>query len=178
MKYLLVFCVFLSMAFAQKIGKEAVNFNLSNDEGQLITLDEFKGKPILLNFWASWCPPCIEELPMFQQLDKELNKDEPVVSIVLVNTEEQDQAIRFLREQLKLEIENAGFAATSLQAMMYRNQGVELDSGPSITRKYRLRGLPTTILIDADGIVRDIWLGFLTRAKAEQLLAKVGVEIK
>lgn len=179
MKYFLIFLLLFSTAFAQRVGEEAYSFNLSNDEGELITLDEFKGKPILLNFWASWCPPCIEELPMFQELDQKLNSAEEVVlNIVLVNTEEQEHAIPFLREKLHVELENAAFAATSLQTVMYRNQGVEMDSGGKLTRKYRLRGLPTTMIIDADGIVQDIWIGFLTAGKVKQLLAKVGVEVK
>lgn len=179
MRYLLFLLLLLSTAFAQRIGKEAYSFNLSNDEGELITLDEFKGKPTLLNFWASWCPPCIEELPMFQELDQKLNSDEEtVLNIVLLNMEDQEYAIPFLRENLKVGLQNAAFAPTNLQTVMYRNQGVELDSSGRLTRKYRLRGLPTTMFIDEDGIVQDIWIGFLTPGKVKQLLAKVGVELK
>ncbi len=181
MKYFLMILIFIPFAFAQRVGKEADNFRLLNDKNELITLDEFKGKPILLNFWATWCPPCIEELPMFEELSKQLNIEgqEAVFNVVLVNNnEDYNFAIPFLREELKISLPNAAFAPSSEQRASFKSQNIELDKGAEIIRNYRVRGMPTTMVIDADGIVRDVWVGFLTPVKAKQLLAKVGVEFE
>ncbi len=181
MKYILILLLIFPIAFAQRVGKEVENFRLLNDSGELIVLDDYKGKPILLNFWATWCPPCIEELPMFEELSNQLNIEgqEPVFNIVLVNNnEDYNFAIPFLRDELKITLPNAAFAPSDEQREDFKAQNIVLDKGNEVIRNYRVRGMPTTMLVDADGIVRDVWIGFMTPSKAKQLLAKVGVEFE
>ncbi len=181
MKYILILLLIFPIAFAQRVGKEVENFKLLNDSAELIVLDDFKGKPILLNFWATWCPPCIEELPMFEELSNQLNIEgqEPVFNIVLVNNnEDYNFAIPFLRDELKITLPNAAFAPSAEQREEFKAQNIILDKGNEVIRNYRVRGMPTTMFVDADGIVRDVWIGFMTPSKAKQLLAKVGVEFE
>lgn len=181
MKYILIILMILPVAFAQRVGQEIDNFKLLNDSGELIMLDDYKGKPILLNFWATWCPPCIDELPMFEELSNQLNieGEEIVFNIVLVNNnEDYNHAVPFLREELKIALPHAAFAPTKEQREAFKAQDIILDKGNEIIRNYRVRGMPTTMVIDADGIVRDIWVGFLSPAKTKLLLAKVGVEFE
>lgn len=117
---------------------------------QLATLDErpislgaYAGRPVVLNLWASWCPPCRREMPVFEQAQKELSD----IAIVLVNQgESARQAQAFLDEEgLKLTDVLLDPASTAMQAL-------------------RSRGLPTTLFFDAQGRLVDSHLGEITMA--------------
>ena len=76
-KFLLLFLaltvasVFATSAFALGSGSQVENFTLKDLSGKSVSLNQFKGKVVVLNFWASWCPPCRNEMPEFNEMSKE-----------------------------------------------------------------------------------------------------------
>ena len=102
-------------------------------DGKLHTLDEFKGRLVLLNLWAPWCAPCVKELPALAALQKALPRDRFAVVAVDVGRDTVAEAGSFL----------AGHGARALPAY--------LDSNTSLFRAFGAYGLPLSILIDAKG---------------------------
>ena len=118
-----------------KIGDEAPNFLLKDLEGFQVTLDQFRGKVVLLNFWATWCGPCRIEMPAMEQLYKSFSRKN--FEILAVSTDPQGAAVTrpFQREM--------GFTFPVLHDADFR-----------IGLRYGARTLPMTFLIDPHGIVR------------------------
>ncbi|MFP3958800.1 MAG: TlpA disulfide reductase family protein [Spirochaetaceae bacterium] len=103
------------------------------------SLSSFEGDVVLLNFWASWCPPCIEEMPSMQALYKRLGGDG--FEIVAVNLQEERDTVRTFMEE-------NGFAFPVL-----------LDRRGSVGREYNVRGIPTSYIIDAQGRMVAVMIG-------------------
>lgn len=162
----------LSLAAAQGLGSQAPDFVLVNAEGETLQLSERLGTPMLLNFWATWCPPCLEELPLFQQVADDVGEDS--LQILLVNlSESRERAGQYLQaNDIRLE---TALDATAEQRQQLQGQGLSPDSTPEVMRRYRARGMPTTLFIDQEGIIRGIWVGLITPAKTAELLATIGV---
>lgn len=176
----LVIIGLLSFSLAQGVGSAAQDFSLLDENGELIRLSDFAGTPLILNFWATWCAPCIEELPFFAQVHDEVNLEskagESALNVLLVNNNESaDKASSFLREELDINLPVA-LDATKEQLGSFRDAGVMLDNTLRVLRDYRVRGMPTTFFIDADGIVQGMKVGFLLPSEMPELLASIGVE--
>lgn len=125
------------------LGFRAPDFELTDLHGNNVRLSDLQGKPILLNFWASWCPPCRKEMPELQAFTHEYGDK---ILVVGVNwNDSRDEVERFLNEY----------------GVSYLNL---LDTNGKIFVRYGLTGLPTTFFIDEDGIVRGKWLGSITKA--------------
>lgn len=142
--------------FKESFG-QAPPFKLPSIDGQEKTLEEFKGKPILLHFWATWCPPCREEMPVFQKLYNELNTSGLV--IIGINVGESPEIVKnFVRE--------TGVTFPIL-----------LDERGEIANMYKVRGLPTTFWIDPAGKIADVTLGGpLPEEFIMENLHKIGVK--
>ena len=91
-KFLLLFLaltvasVFATSAFALGSGSQVENFTLKDLSGKSVSLNQFKGKVVVLNFWTSWCPPCRNEMPEFNEMSKEFKKSGDAV-LLAVNTD-------------------------------------------------------------------------------------------
>ena len=137
-----------------QIGKLAPDFKLSNLEGQSVSLGDFRGKPVLLNFWASWCGPCRYEMPFIQEIYEEWSGKGLI--ILAVNLQENPS-------QVKEFVESFGF---SFPVLLATNQEVSL--------AYNIRGIPATFFIDKDGIIQDIKIGaFAGKTEIESRLRKI-----
>lgn len=126
---------------APKQGFLAPDFSLSSYGGDPVKLSELRGKPVLINFWASWCPPCRTEMPAIQNVYDDYKNQDFVV--LAVNTTYQDNlgdAISFAQ------IRNLTFP-------------ILLDQDGGAANLYEIRALPTTFFIDADGIVKEVVVG-------------------
>jgi cytochrome c biogenesis protein CcmG, thiol:disulfide interchange protein DsbE len=133
---------------------------------------DLAGQVVLLNFWATWCPPCREELPLFRSIADELGGN--TLQILLVNNNEgRERAVQYLQAN-DIGLDTV-LDATSEQRERLLRQGIALDSTVEVMRRYRARGMPTTIFIDADGIIRGVWVGLITPAKTAELLVEIGV---
>ena len=112
----------------------SLNFSLSDLKGKTHTLADYKGKVVLVNFWASWCPPCIYEMPELQKLKKHfVNRPFEVLTI---NVAEKKYKVRKFTNIIKL------------------NLPVLLDTSSKTYNDWRVNILPTSFLIGSDGKVR------------------------
>ncbi|RMF01371.1 MAG: TlpA family protein disulfide reductase [Chloroflexi bacterium] len=135
-------------------GHPAPDFELSTPNGESIRLSQFKGKPVVVNFWATWCGPCRAEFPEFQQAAVD-NADTLV--ILGVNSTSADQAANvppFLEE----------FGVTF---------PVVLDEDGDVVDAYNVLGLPTTVFIDSDGVINEVFTGPLNKAYIESKISEL-----
>jgi len=136
-------------------GKPIPTAEIKNGDGQPAKLSDLKGKPVLVNLWATWCVPCIKELPT---LDALAGRDAGKLQVVLVNED----------------LEGARVVAPFLQKQPLKNSKPWLDTANALMIPLKVASLPTTILYDANGkevlrVDRDLdWTG----PEAKALLAK------
>ncbi len=160
------------ISYAQGVGSRAPDFTLMGAQGVPRSLSTLAGRPVLLNFWATWCPPCQEELPLFQRVAEEVGND--ALRISLVNSGEGRE-----RAEAYLQANNIGLEtlvdATRKARARLSDEGVQLDDTLEVLRRYRVRGMPTSIFIDASGVVQGVWVGLITPDKVAELLAEVGI---
>jgi len=132
--------LFTAMAVAhRKDVREAADFALPTSDGRTVTLSAFRGRVVLLNFWATWCPPCRVEMPSMDRLYRELMTEGFV--ILAVDLDESPKLVAKFMKDFRL----------SFPAL--------IDSGSQVASRYGVRGLPTTILIDRQGRVVGEALG-------------------
>jgi len=124
---------------AAQIDRAAPNFTLRDLGGQEVSLDQFKGKIVLLDFWATWCGPCRMTMPLLERLQKEYSG--VLVQLAINMFEPVEEVREYVRSQ--------GLHAQVL-----------LDAEGSVSSTYRVGGIPTQVLIDRDGIVRFVQEGF------------------
>ncbi len=120
------------------VGDVAPEFTALLVDGSSFTLSENQGKVVLLNFWATWCGPCVGEMPAFQDLDEEYGDD---VVVLAVNCMESKETVdRF--------IEETGY-----------DFPIAYDEEGTVSFTYPSSGIPYTLVVGKDGIVRDIYVG-------------------
>jgi peroxiredoxin len=124
------------------VGKDAPVFALHDDRGNAVSLDQYRGKIVVMNLWASWCPPCREEMPDLQTVAREFAKD----GVVVVGVNQGESAERAAAFAQSLGI---GFP-------------IWIDDAQRYGRVYAALGLPTTIVINRHGIVERGFDGPLT----------------
>lgn len=135
----------------------APDFTLDLLGGGDITLSELRGKPVMVNLWASWCPPCRAEMPAIQKVYQDYQELGLIVlGVNATNQDNEADAAAFVRE----------YGLTF---------PIPLDRDGSISIRYDLRGLPTTFFIDHNGIIRSVVVGgpmseAVIRSKVEDLL--------
>jgi peroxiredoxin len=112
-------------------GTQAPDFTLEDINGQALSLSEFKGKVIFLNFWATWCHPCKAEMPAMEQLYRKFKKKGLVV-IAVNHYEKKGNVMRFIDE--------GGYTFP-----------VPLDREGVLSSKYKVRFLPITFIVDRAG---------------------------
>lgn len=135
--------------------RAAPDFALRDASGQVVRLSDLKGKVVWVNFWATWCVPCKQELPDIQK----------------VYAEKHDEGLEVLEVNYQEDVATATefFAARSLTLPML------LDNSGSVYEQYRLQGLPDSFFIDRDGNLAALQFGFLTEAKMRERLAAAGL---
>ena len=129
----------------------APDFTLPDPDGRQKSLSDWRGQPVLLNFWATWCGPCEVEMPALQAAYNEHQADGLVV--LAVNTgEDFHTASQFIQAN--------GFTLP-----------VALDPDQTISNLLNVRGLPTSLFIQRDGTIARTWPGRITLEQAEAILA-------
>jgi len=114
----------------------ASEFELQNMDEENIKLSGYRGKVVLLNFWATWCPPCVREMPSMERLQQRIGEDD--FKVIAVNQMENPDDV---------------FAFTG-QLEMDPTFDILFDRESKVSQKYAVRGLPTTYLIDKKGNIR------------------------
>jgi thiol-disulfide isomerase/thioredoxin len=120
--------------------------------GKMMSLSQLKGKVVLINFWATWCPPCRQEMPDLQTLQTELGDQVQVLAVWGDPGEGPDKLLGFAKDQ------ELGFT-------------VLFDGGQSI-REYRAVALPTTFAVDAYGVIREKVQGPMTLEQMRKVVAR------
>ncbi|MFQ5592743.1 MAG: redoxin domain-containing protein [Anaerolineae bacterium] len=138
---------------AAKIGEPAPDFTLPTPDGETVTLSDLRGRPVLINFWATWCPPCKIEMPDIENLYQKY-KDQGF-TVIAVDQQESAEAVRQYFQEMGL----------SFQPV--------IDSSGEIFNLYRVVALPTSYFIDAEGIVRFQHRGLMTRDQMEGYATQV-----
>jgi peroxiredoxin len=144
--------LFEAMGMAKVAGKAAPDFTLPSIDGQQVSLQQYRGKVVFLNFWATWCIPCREEMPGLEQLHQKYQSE----GLVVLAIDLKESA-----EQVKTFFQKHGLSFPSL-----------LDQQGSVFRDYLVAGMPTTYLIGRDGklFARGIGGRDWTRAEAQELI--------
>jgi thiol-disulfide isomerase/thioredoxin len=120
-----------------RIGSAAPQFTIT-DSQRTVALNQFQGKPVVLNFWATWCPPCIQEMPALVQLQKQLGDK---VTIIAVSEDDDDSAYKqFIRDH-------------NVDLLTVR------DSGQKANGLYGTFKFPETFVIDRDGKIVRKFIG-------------------
>lgn len=114
----------------------ASDFELEDMDEEKVKFSKYLGKVVLLNFWATWCPPCVREMPSMEKLHQQVNAEN--FKVIAVNQmEDVDQV----------------FAFTG-QLDIYPSFEILFDKTSKVSQDYAVRGLPTTYLIDKQGNIR------------------------
>jgi len=139
------------------VGKPAPDFELETLSGGTVRLSKLRGRPVVVNFWASWCVPCREEAPILRDLAEQ--QSAAGLAVVGILFQDQAQKARAFQEEYAL-------AFPSL-----------LDPGSNTAIDFGLSGVPETFLIDRDGVVRAHIRGGITREGLRKELPKIGVKL-
>jgi peroxiredoxin len=142
---------------APQKGFLAPDFSLENLDGEQITLSDLRGRAVLLNFWATWCPPCRNEMPAFERVYQDYAEDGFI--IIAVNATAQDTLgdVEPFRTEFGLSFP------------------ILLDKNGEVNRLYQVQALPTSFFIDSQGIITEVMIGeaaseALIRAQFEKML--------
>ena len=140
---------------AQTLGSPAPDFTLKTLAGGTASLSDYTGRPVFLNFWASWCKPCRGEMSdIIAAYDAHKNEHLQVLAINLTDQERMADARRFADEfQMPFP--------------------VLLDEKGKVRKRYALRGVPTSVFIDAQGIVRLVNPGPITGETIQRGLEEI-----
>ena len=136
------------------VGDMAPDFQLQSLGGQSYSLSDLLGQPVMLNFWASWCGPCVHEMPYIQQIYDEWSGAGLV--LLAINYGESSSEVRTF-------IESRGYSFPVL-----------LDTSSGTGQEYRIMGIPTTFFIDGHGVIQDKVVGsFPNKEAIEEHLDKI-----
>jgi peroxiredoxin len=138
---------------APVIGAIAPDFTLTNLVGEEVSLSDFRGRPVVVNFWATWCVPCRREMPAFQRAFEAYQADDLV--ILALDLEETAAQVEPFVEELGLTFE-----------VLYDSQGEVNDT-------YQVTGLPRTVFIDRQGVIRHIQVGEVQEVLLEGFLDRI-----
>lgn len=133
---------------------KAPDFNLKDQYGVTHSLENYKGKVIFLNFWATWCPPCKKEMPDVESIYKEYGENKKDVIILGVNSEKENEVKKFLKDK--------GYTFPTV-----------IDENSEVMRKYFIQAFPTSFVIDKEGNVYGYVMGGLTKEQIRQVIEEV-----
>lgn len=136
------------------VGVQVENFVLQDLQGRSIQLSQYRGKVVVLNFWATWCIPCKDEMPLLQKYADTLKSK---VIVLGVNSQEAIVDVK---------------AFVDANAISFP---IALDGNGEILRKFLVHNYPTTFFIDPNGILRDQHIGTLSDELMNGYLRNAGV---
>jgi peroxiredoxin len=143
-----------AQAAAPSVNAPAPDFELKSLAGERVYLSERRGKPVILNFWATWCAPCVLEMPNIQ---KYYEKFPGQFDVLAVNADESQFDVERFVDDMSLTFD------------------VLLDPGGKVQQLYQIRGYPSSYFVDALGVIRVQHVGLLTEDRLADYLLQVGV---
>ncbi|WP_298826856.1 redoxin domain-containing protein [uncultured Planococcus sp.] len=139
------------------IGEKAPDFQLTTLDGEKVKLSDYQGKKVMLNFWATWCPPCRAEMPHMQSYYDEQAEDENVV-ILAVNLTTKDKGLGKIEEF----VEEFGLEFP-----------IPMDENGDVGSTYQAASIPTSYMIDTNGRIQNKVVGPMDEPMMEQLIAEL-----
>ncbi|MBW2238779.1 MAG: TlpA family protein disulfide reductase [Deltaproteobacteria bacterium] len=121
-------------------GVPAPNFTFPDLDGKMVSLDDYKGKVVLLNIWATWCPPCVDEMPSMEKLHQELKGEAFEILAVSIDVSGAKAVLPFMKKH------KLSFPALT-------------DTKGAIKSLYQTTGVPESFIIDKDGIILEKVIG-------------------
>ena len=142
---------------APRQGFLAPDFTLQSLEGETFTLSELRGQAVLVNLWATWCPPCRAEMPAMQKMYEEYNDQGFVVLALNMTYQDTPSAVLPFKQEYELTFP------------------ILLETNGEVATQYELRSLPSSFFIDRDGIIQEVVIGgpmaeALLRTRIESIL--------
>jgi peroxiredoxin len=136
-------------------GALAPGFTLETLSGETVSLGDFRDRPVLINFWATWCGPCRLEMPAIQTRYERYQ--DTGFTVLAVNFDEPASAVEAFRQELGLTFP------------------LLLDPGAVVQERYRNRTYPASFFVDSEGVIRVHHIGLMTESQLDQNLAQIGV---
>lgn len=133
----------------------APEFELMNLDGETVALSDFRRKVVIINFWATWCPPCRAEMPLFQVAGEKYSEE---LVILAINSSETKEEI-------------LGFSSQFSDSITFL-----VDQDTFVDDLYQIRGLPTTFFVDPEGYLQAMHIGELTESLLATYLSRMGIE--
>ncbi|HEY9077108.1 MAG TPA: TlpA disulfide reductase family protein [Anaerolineaceae bacterium] len=137
-----------------QIGKQISSLDLYDINGRRFTIQNLRGKAAIINFWATWCPPCREEMPLLQEISEKYS--DRIQIFAINNGESKELVIDYVRKN--------GI-----------NFPVLIDEKSVIANKFRIYNLPASYFVDPQGILRSIRVGALTKTNINEYLQTIGI---
>jgi len=139
-----LFCAIIFAAHASAssvvLSEEAPDFTLKTLEGSNLRLEEYRGQVVLINFWASWCGPCRQEMPILDRLHKRY--EDTGFAVLGINVEGEAEPAQKIVDKT-----NVTFP-------------VLIDEGQMVSELYELEAMPSTVVVDRNGVVRYVHRGY------------------
>ncbi|WP_186577363.1 TlpA family protein disulfide reductase [Aquibacillus kalidii] len=129
---------------ALESGSTAPNFTLETLEGERVSLSDYKGKKVFLNFWTTWCPPCKKEMPDMQTFHEQYGDEVEILAINSTGNEYKPSDVPAF-------IEKGNYTFNVL-----------LDKDGAVSNEYMIYTIPVTYFIDSEGVIRDKLTGPMT----------------
>lgn len=120
-------------------GQTAPDFEVATLEGETVKLSDFRGEPVIINFWATWCPPCRAEMPDFQELYE--TEDVEILAVNLTESEQSEQGIEDFIDELGLTFP------------------IPMDVESDVSEMYEVQAYPTSYIVDSEGKVQFVARG-------------------
>ena len=137
-----------------RVGNLAPDFQLLDLDQEPVSLSGLRGKPVVLNFWATWCPSCVDEMPYLQEIHEEYSSEG--LMLLAINLAESPTTVENFLQNNNLSLP------------------VLLDTGGIVNQQYHIQWLPTTLFIDEDGIIQSKRIGgFMRKGDIEKELRKI-----
>lgn len=131
----------IASAAPPALGTPAPDFTLKSDSGRNLKLSELRGQVVMVNFWATWCAPCREEMPLLNQLYEQYRK--AGFTLLAVNIDDDPAKARAMARKLGVSFP------------------VLFDTDKRVSRLYDVAAMPSTLLIDRDGKLRYLHRGYV-----------------
>jgi len=142
-----------SRAQSPTIGESLEGFSLQDISGNQVSLADFSGKPLVINFWATWCKPCENEMPLLREIAQ---KSPNGLQVIGINVEEDVYIVNNFQQKIGI------------------NFPILLDSNGNVADQYLINGYPTTFFVDASGVLRAINIGELDDSLLVKYLTMIG----
>lgn len=133
-------------------GSAAPDFELKTLSGDSMSLSSVKGKKVIINFWATWCPPCRSEMPDMQKIQDEHKDDVVVLAVNLTNSESSVDTVKSFVDELELTFP------------------VLLDEKGKINNQFEVLSYPTSYFVDENGVIQTKFVGALSYDQMNKFL--------